>query len=1309
MGKRNSDNGIDGIFPSLSSRSAKDKKEAQDLKASFLKEFERQWRQATVSLKQELIHRAGELEIEYALRPVIIALRDPVLRVREEAKKCLERLARQATISTRQGQELPPAVVKRSGQFSFALYREMKAATGNLELTRFFLYTLVKIGGIGPFLCWKFFVQGLVPHNIIVEMLRKFPEQMRLLFVHQYTLDEIAVRKLHDQHARLLLKDIHDRKTVVEFLSDLFDEGVHLDQVFDDLCQRMKIREWVIEKDLKSKHQKERIRGIRVIGALGQPSGYHTSLALLSPNEEPPVRIACLEMLSRTHAGKDARILETVSGLLDDKDKNVALHAFRALVSLKAPGLGRAACDLVQNHPPIRSSLFESLCDLSRPELNSILDLLTPDQRRDARMAIVGKITRNRPERLIALLNQYAKGSDNGARKQALGLIQKIEAIREKEAKDAVLDDTPGHSTAAGGRKGLLAKMGLARGRGRLKRLVRRESVKGADFGGQSLSGLDLSGIEIHDVGFDGALLNNVDLSSAKLHSVTFRGARFENVKMDGAWLDSVSFENAVVKNVSAGKATFNSCDFTDSWIYGSSLDSSTFIGSLFIGATIKKTDFSRADLTETSFVDSRLSAASFKSACLDISDFSLARAKACDFSGVDTSSVVKGYAELDIRSGLFRDVSIPPSFLEDDMVKAGGFDIVVLSEEMEKLDLDFRAYNRRRTDLALDTFRPEQIDLFELVPFLVDSGSEFISTGDPVRNAPAGILEYCPSKRTLRRAKKYFIIDDDSITDPGKEAYIEGLFTIGSIGTIAQSADSDIDYWVCVDEVRLGEEGLDLLKKKLAAIEEWALKVFHVEIHFFVVDLASVREDRFGASDKESSGSAQGKILKEEFYRTMILVAGKVPLWCVTPEWLDDEYQYLLTLEPGLCKDYLDLGKVSNIPTGEYFGASIWQIFKSLKSPYKSVMKMSLLDKYVQEEQKNGLLCNRLKEAWSSGHGDLRRHDPYLLLFEEVLRYYRRAGQVNAESLLKVCFFLKLGIRSIADLDESVIGVRKRVVQDYIERWGWDELKVQDLGRFRSWQFDKIFRLSTNINRYMIETYKNLSRAVRETQADEMRITQEDLTMLGRKMFVQFSKQPHKVERLPLIVHGRALFQQLYLDYSQPAEGQAAWVLYHLKRGTRGERDQGKMLKKMKRVEEIVIWLVHNGLYSPTTSLELVPNPTPISIQDIIDLLRALSSFFAPSEIESLSPRALLEKPRVQKLFVAINFNLSRKLSKIHEYTAIYMTTWGELFCRVFVNKEGVGTREEMLRDLRGKLGLPMSGGRVGFHVPHFARKRIK
>jgi adenylate cyclase class 1 len=264
-------------------------------------------------------------------------------------------------------------------------------------------------------------------------------------------------------------------------------------------------------------------------------------------------------------------------------------------------------------------------------------------------------------------------------------------------------------------------------------------------------------------------------------------------------------------------------------------------------------------------------------------------------------------------------------------------------------------------------------------------------------------------------------------------------------------------------------------------------------------------------------------------------------------------------------------------------------------------------------------------------------------------------------------------------------------------------------LGSFREWPFERIFQLSTRINKFMVGTYEKLSRSLQKSTDDKILIMPEDLTILGRKMFVQFSKQPHKVEKLPLIGHGRHLFKQLYVQYARNGNQAGTWQLVHQKKDAQTMQTHDEVLKELDRIEDIVAWLVRNDLFTSTASLQLMPNPSPVTIQDLLDFVTELHRFFPLEEIETLPASALLTKPSVHKLFLTINFCQSRRLNKIHEYTAIYMTSWGEFYCRTFSDEKGIPFLEDVVTRVKDQLGMPFSDEKMGYFIPISSRKRIK
>lgn len=100
-----------------------------------------------------------------------------------------------------------------------------------------------------------------------------------------------------------------------------------------------------------------------------------------------------------------------------------------------------------------------------------------------------------------------------------------------------------------------------------------------------------------------------------------------------------------------------------------------------------------------------------------------------------------------------------------------------------------------------------------------------------------------------------------------------------------------------------------------------------------------------------EDCGSTQHILLLDEFYRTAVRLAGKRILWNMVPCDEEEHYDdYVMTLyAQGVLtpNEWLDLGGLSSLSAEEYFGASLWQLYKSIDSPYKAVLKTLLLEAY--------------------------------------------------------------------------------------------------------------------------------------------------------------------------------------------------------------------------------------------------------------------------------------------------------------------------------------------------------------------------
>src|SRR3989339_1694047 len=137
--------------------------------------------------------------------------------------------------------------------------------------------------------------------------------------------------------------------------------------------------------------------------------------------------------------------------------------------------------------------------------------------------------------------------------------------------------------------------------------------------------------------------------------------------------------------------------------------------------------------------------------------------------------------------------------------------------------------YNEERKAKAV-LFNTNQGNLLlKVIPYLLHSNYPDLPGFVDDADCPYGIhlfnakefshelfLRFFPTSTTIRTDK----------TSPfAEKPCIHSLKTIGSVGTIAQSAISDCDYWVSIRKGDLGEQGVRLLQDMGRAIEEGAQK----------------------------------------------------------------------------------------------------------------------------------------------------------------------------------------------------------------------------------------------------------------------------------------------------------------------------------------------------------------------------------------------------------------------------------------------------------------------------------------------------
>ncbi len=603
------------------------------------------------------------------------------------------------------------------------------------------------------------------------------------------------------------------------------------------------------------------------------------------------------------------------------------------------------------------------------------------------------------------------------------------------------------------------------------------------------------------------------------------------------------------------------------------------------------------------------------------------------------------------------------------------------IEQEMIRNKRAFCLFNKKRLERALEML-PEMTGLaFQVIPFLIHTNHKGFPGYVDARDTPCGIHYFEWSNNLQRITREFFpekkILYKGAIKLFPNIPSIESLLLMGSIGTVAQTERSDFDYWVCINEENFSDKRKKLLREKLRLIEDWGSSEYEMEIHFFMADINKVRRDDFGESDSESVGSAQKKLLKEEFYRTLILIAGKIPLWWITPiDISDEEYSECIDILKKSVEleyeNFIDLGNIRDLSPNEFLGATLWHRIKAMDSPYKSTLKMALVEKFMDQDVQSEPLCNLFKKSVMKSPDNSQTIDPYTIMFDTILDYYQKKGNMEILDLLKKSFYIKTDIKvNRSDRFRKDLTYKEKVLVDYVKKWGWDQEVLEDLNSFKEWDFDKIISLERDMHNYMIQVYKNLADKLKKESGGENLIKDTDFQMLGRKLSSFYAKKPNKVESLKKAFWEKLPQENLTFLFNNK---RAKWYLYRGHSSKEFILTSGDQhLKSAKNILELLIWIVHNRLCDENTTFYLTPNPKPITFADIQILIKDLLDFFPAINTIDLKTSDLLAPPRIVKLYLVINFSLQKSLNQIKEVTIFYTTTWGELFCETYNHMKGI------------------------------------
>ncbi|MCY1336156.1 Adenylate cyclase [compost metagenome] len=653
------------------------------------------------------------------------------------------------------------------------------------------------------------------------------------------------------------------------------------------------------------------------------------------------------------------------------------------------------------------------------------------------------------------------------------------------------------------------------------------------------------------------------------------------------------------------------------------------------------------------------------------------------------------------------------------------GIDRKVLAQ----LRARFLKVNDGRLARAMQALSTRQQLVLKLLPLLFHVNHPLLP-GYVSGTTPAGVAAFEPDEELLAEAQRLtrsFAYKARRGTQPQP---IHGLFLMGSLGTIAQAEQSDMDIWVC-HAPELDAAAIAELQRKCSALEEWAASQ-GAEAHFFLIDPARfTRGDREARLTSDDCGTTQHYLLLDEFYRTAIWLAGRTPLWWLVPVYEETRYveysQTLLSKRFIRAEEVLDLGHLAHIPPGEFIGASMWQLFKGIESPYKSVLKLLLTEVYASEHPQVACLSLRFKEAVYANRLDLDELDPYMVVYRRLEEYLLGRGEPERLELIRRCLYLKVNKKLSRPPRNRNKSWQRLLLERLTANWNWQQRQLAMLDSRSQWKVRQVLAERRALVNELTYSYRFLSQFARSEQASGT-LSRRDLGILGRRLYAAFERKAGKVEFInPGIAPDIAEDTLTLVQCPSPeAGGETQWALFSGSLNALEWQDFAP-LKRSRELVALLAWCHRNGVIDSGTRLSLHPGSSDLTEFELTNLLASLQQAF-PLPLGQVDESALLRAGVPAEVLLLVNVGIDplkqhsqKNLHLTSERTdalgysgmrdnlvltidQVTLNSWNELLVSRF---EGPDALLDCLRDYLNS--LTADGAQPGLRVRCFCRNRAQ
>lgn len=619
--------------------------------------------------------------------------------------------------------------------------------------------------------------------------------------------------------------------------------------------------------------------------------------------------------------------------------------------------------------------------------------------------------------------------------------------------------------------------------------------------------------------------------------------------------------------------------------------------------------------------------------------------------------------------------------------------DLEIAKEKVARLD-------QIRFNRALAGSDQEFQHVFQLLSLLLHLNNPAIP--GYVINAPTGICQFEITPYQQKYLSSILPVSPKTTipkTISTKERPILGLYAMGSTGSITQTSRSDLDIWICIRPDLTTEEQEKLTQKSIA-IQTWA-KNFGVDINFYQLTQQRFRHLHSDSITNDNCGSSQSILLLDEFYRSVIRLAGKPLLW-LHLDINDDQYeqyiQKLITENKINLNEWVDFGGLGSLSANEYFGATLWHLYKGIDSPYKSAIKILLVECYSWEYPNTQLISTQFKLDLLHNRPQNHDYDPYFAMLERVSDYLNRLNDFYRLEQVRRCFYIK----SCEDIlkPEFKNSWRLKRLTGLAKHWGWQQNEIEILNHRPQWKVKQVKQTYDQLVKLLMQSYRNLMNFGRKYNI-KASIIPEDICILTRKLYAVFEELPGKVTLFnPQISQDIVEKNLTFIETKGNNTLKAGWYILNQAPKTPLLLSKYRHVEYNPNLNKLVCWAYFNGLLTANTTLHIKsPNVNIKTLRQFItDLRLSFHLQVPPAKNEELNHPC-----EIKQLFIAINlsndptkhirkdhlqtniqpnniFNFSNKANLIGSIDLTYRNLWNEVRTLHFEGENAIFTALKVL-----------------------------